>query len=117
MPIIGQGILPPAGAIANELTAVVRRAFINKCFVQIYQSTPLMLAFLANNQMASGGVSPITVPVQGTQMTNGQWIGYDGSFNLPGTIPGIQNAEFDLKGYPPLQSTRRWKVWCRSIIR
>ena len=99
MPILGQGILPPAGTIATELTSVVRRAFVNKVFVQIYQSTPLMLAFLANNQMASGGISPITVPVQGSQMTSGQWIGYDGSFNLPGTIPGIQNAEFDLKGY------------------
>jgi len=102
MPILGQGILPPAGGLGTigfELTQVVRRAFVNKVFVQIYQSTPLMLAFLANNQMATGGVSPITVPVQGNQMTNGQWIGYDGSFNLPGTIPGIQNAEFDLKGY------------------
>jgi hypothetical protein len=99
VPILGTGILPPSGAIATELTSVVRRAFVPKVFVQIYQSSPLMLAFLANNNMATGGVSPITVPVQGTQMTTGQWIGYDGSFNLPGTIPGIQNAEFNLKGY------------------
>ena len=28
-----------------------------------------------------------------------QNIGYDGSFNQPGVTPGLQNAEFNLKGY------------------
>lgn len=28
-----------------------------------------------------------------------QNVGYDGSFNQPGVVPGIQNAEFNLKGY------------------
>jgi hypothetical protein len=58
-----------------------------------------MAALLANAQVASGGVSPITAPVQGTPMISGQWVGYDGSFNQPGVTPGLQNAEFDLKGY------------------
>jgi hypothetical protein len=32
-------------------------------------------------------------------MVSIQNVGYDGSFNQPGVVPGIQNAEFNLKGY------------------
>ena len=99
MPQFGQGIIPAAGAIASELTAVTRRAFIPKVYVQLWKSTPLMAAILANAQVASGGISPITAPVQGAPMIAGQWVGYDGSFNQPGVTPGLQDAEYNLKGY------------------
>ena len=42
MPVLGQGIIP-SGSIANELTAVTRRAFIPKLVVQLYNSTPPFL--------------------------------------------------------------------------
>ena len=99
MPQYGQGIIPASGAIAAELTAVVRRAFVPKVYVQLWRSTPMIASLLANAQVASGGLSPITVPVQGTPMITGQWAGYDGSFNQPGVVPGIQNAEFNLKSF------------------
>jgi len=92
-------VLPPQGALANELTYVTRRNFIPKLFVQIGNASPTMSAFIQMSKVATGGVSPVTVPVQGNAMTAGQWVGYDGSFNQPGVIPGIQNAEFDLKGF------------------
>ena len=42
MPVLGQGIIPACGAIAAELSAVVRRAFMNKVYVQIWKSAPLI---------------------------------------------------------------------------
>jgi len=95
---IGGGIIPATGSTQfNELTYVTRRAFIPKMVVQIYNSTPLMAALLANSQQASGGVSSVTVPVQGAQFVNAQWSDYSGSFAQPSVQQGAYNAEFNLK--------------------
>ena len=95
---IGGGIIPATGSQQyTELTYVTRRAFIPKLVVQIYNSTPLMAALIANSQQASGGVSSVTVPVQGSQFVNAQWSDYSGSFNQPSVQQGAYNAEFDLK--------------------
>ena len=99
MPIYGTGIIPQAGAVANELTATVRRAFMESVIVQIWQASPLIAALLQSAMMASGGLSPITAPLQGNPMVTGQWVGIDGTFNQPGVVPGIQNAEFNLKAF------------------
>jgi len=99
MPQYGSGIIPQQGAVAAELAAITRRAFLPKVYIQLWRSTPMMAALLAHAQVASGGLSPITVPLQGSPMVTIQNIGYDGSFNQPGVIPGLQNAEFNLKGY------------------
>ena len=95
---IGGGILPATGSAQfNELTYVTRRAFIPKLVVQLYNSTPLMAALIANSQSASGGVSSVTVPVQGSQFVNAQWSDYSGSFAQPSVQQGAYNAEFNLK--------------------
>jgi hypothetical protein len=95
---IGGGILPAQGSSQyTELTYVTRRAFIPKMVVQIYNSTPLMAALIANSQTASGGVSSVTVPVQGSQFVNAQWSDYSGSFAQPSVQQGAYNAEFNLK--------------------
>jgi hypothetical protein len=95
---IGGGILPASGTSQyNELTYVTRRAFIPKLVVQIYNSTPLMAALIANSQTASGGVSSVTVPVQGSQFVNAQWSDYSGSFAQPSVQQGAYQAEFNLK--------------------
>jgi hypothetical protein len=95
---IGGGILPASGTNQyNELTYVTRRAFIPKLVVQLYNSTPLMAALIANSQTASGGVSSVTVPVQGSQFVNAQWSDYSGSFAQPSVQQGAYNAEFNLK--------------------
>ena len=95
---IGGGILPAAGSTQfTELTYVTRRAFIPKLVVQLYNSTPLMAALIANSQSASGGVSSVTVPVQGSQFVNAQWSDYSGSFAQPSVQQGAYNAEFNLK--------------------
>ena len=95
---IGGGIVPATGTSQyTELTYVTRRAFIPKLVVQIYNSTPLMAALIANSQSASGGVSSVTVPVQGAQFVNAQWSDYSGSFAQPSVQQGAYNAEFDLK--------------------
>jgi hypothetical protein len=65
--------------------------------VQIYNSTPLMAALIANSQTATGGVSSVTVPVQGAQFVNAQWSDYSGSFQQPSVQQGAYNAEFTLK--------------------
>jgi len=95
---IGGGIIPATGSSQyTELTYVTRRAFIPKLVVQLYNSTPLLAALIANSQSASGGVSSVTVPVQGAQFVNAQWSDYSGSFNQPSVQQGAFNAEFDLK--------------------
>ena len=95
---IGGGILPSSNSTQySELTYVTRRSFIPKMVVQIYNSTPLMAALIANSQSASGGVSSVSVPVQGAQFVNSQWSGYDGSFAQPSVQQGAFLAEFNLK--------------------
>ena len=99
MPQFGSGIVPASGAIASELSSVVRRAFMPRVYVQLWKSAPLMAALLSSAQVATGGLSPITAPLQGAPMVSGQWIDYSGSFQQPGVQPGIQNAEFNLKAF------------------
>lgn len=97
MPQLGTGIVP-SGALGQELQYVVRRAFVPKMVVQIYNMSPLVAALLANSQAATGGVSSVTVPAQGASFVNLQWVGYDGSFAQPTTQPGTTDLEFNLKG-------------------
>jgi hypothetical protein len=56
-----------------------------------------MAALIANSQQAAGGVSQVTVPVQGAQFVNAQWSDYSGSFAQPSVQQGAFNAEFNLK--------------------
>jgi len=97
MAVFGSGIVPAAGPIASELTYVTRRAFIPKMVVQIYQASPVIAALLANAQTASGGVSSVSVPVQGQAFVNSQWTDYSGSFNQPQAQQGAFLGEFNLK--------------------
>lgn len=99
MPTYGSGIVPAQGAIAAELTAVTTRGFMGSVIVCLWQASPLMAALMQSAQLATGGLSPITQPLQGNPMVTGQWLGYDGSFNQPGVTPGLQNAEFNLKAF------------------
>lgn len=96
MPLPGLGVAPSAGAIYNELTAVTRRAYVPKLFVQIYYGSPTLFYMMGNSQRAAGGLNQITVPMQGQSMVQGSWTGYGGGFNSPVITPGIQNAQFNL---------------------
>ena len=96
MPILGQGIVP-SGAAATELTAITRRAFLPTLTVQIYNSSPYLASLIASAQVASGGISPITVPIQGARMTTFAWGGYDASFGIPAQQNGIIDLEYNLK--------------------
>lgn len=95
MPIPGQGVVP-TGALYNELTAVTRRAFVPRLFVQIYFATPTLFHMIGGALRAQGGLSQITVPVQGQSMVQGQYVGYSGSFQPPAPIPAIVDAQFPL---------------------
>ena len=94
MPIAGQGAVPPAGGIYNELTAVTRRAFVPRLFVNLYYATPTLFYLLGNAQKSAGGLTQITIPVQGQSMVQGQFTGYGGGFNSPVITPGIQNGQW-----------------------
>jgi hypothetical protein len=96
MPVAG-GLLPSSGPQYAELAAITRRAFIPQLIVQIYNASPLMAALLANAQSAGGGVSSVTVPVQGSPMVVASAAGYDGSFTPPPPLTGVQDAEFNLQ--------------------
>jgi hypothetical protein len=96
MPAPGVGIVPQGGAYA-ELTAVTRRAFVPKLIVQLYNASPAIAAFIASAQYASGGVSSVSVPVQGSQYVQGQWSDYSGTFAQPNPLQGTSLSEYDLK--------------------
>lgn len=97
MSVFGTGIVPAQIPYGNELAAVTRRAFVPKMVVQIYNNSPLIAALLANAQTASGGVSSVSVPVQGTPFVTTQTTDYSGSFNQPLQQQGAYLAEFNLK--------------------
>lgn len=96
MPQLGVGIVP-SGAIGNELVATTRRAFIPRMVVQIYKATPLLSLLMRNAQRARGGVSQITVPVQGGSFVSFSWSDYSGVFPQPAVQTAATNAEFNLK--------------------
>lgn len=95
-PLLGSGIVP-SGNIGDELSYLTRRAFIPRMIVQIYKSSPLISALLANAQMAGGGVNAVTVPVQGFSYTTASWGDFSGSFAQPAVTQGALNAQFNLK--------------------
>jgi hypothetical protein len=97
MALLGQGIIPASGSVATELTAVTRRGYIPMMVVQLYNSSPLWAALLSNAKTAYGGVSSISVPVQGQQFVNSQFSDYSGAFSQPQSQQGAFLAEFDLK--------------------
>lgn len=87
----------PTGAAFTEYQAITRRAFLPTVYVQIFQASPTIAALMQHAKTASGGISSVTVPVQGQAMTVPQWTGFDGSFSQPANIQGVQPAEFNLK--------------------
>lgn len=96
MTVYNQGLMPAAVPYGYELAAVTRRAFVPRMYVQIYQSSPLLAALLADAQTALGGASQISVPVQGNPMTTPGWSNYSGQFNAPTQQQGAFLAEFNL---------------------
>lgn len=95
MPLPGQGVVP-TGSLYTELNAVTRRAFVPRLFVQIYNASPTLFFLFGGAQRAAGGLSQITIPVQGQSMVQGQFTGYGGGFNSPVITTGVQNLQFPL---------------------
>jgi hypothetical protein len=96
MPIAGTGMVPAAGGIYNELTAVTRRAFVPKMVVQIYKAAPLLSLMMRNAQRARGGLSQVTLPVQGGSYVNFGWTDYSGGFQQPSVQGAAQAAQWNL---------------------
>ena len=94
MPISGTGAAP-SGSLYTELTSVTRRAFVNKLIVQLYFASPNLFYLMGNAQKSAGGLSQITIPMQGQSMVQGQFTGYGGGFNSPVIIPGVQNGQWN----------------------
>lgn len=95
MPLPGIGAAP-SGSLYTELSAVTRRAFVPRLFVQIYFASPSLFYLWGNAQRAAGGLNQITIPLQGNSMVQGQFTGYGGGFNSPVITPGIQNGQWNL---------------------
>jgi hypothetical protein len=96
MALVNFGIIP-GGAVGAELQAVTRRAVMPAVVVQLGKSTPTLSAMLAAAEPVKGGVSPVTIPVQGTRMVSGQFVDYSGAGSAPTVQPGLLNAEYNLK--------------------
>lgn len=96
MPIAGTGMVPASGNVYNELTAITRRAFVPKMVVQIYKASPTLNMAMRNAQRARGGMSQVTVPVQGSSYVSFAWTGYDGAFAQPSVQTAAQTAQWNL---------------------
>ena len=96
MPVFGTGIVP-SGNLGAELSYVTRRAFVPKLIVQLYNTSPTIATLFANAQRATGGVSSVSVPVQGAPFVTGAWSSYSGNFNQPTTQQGAYLSENNLK--------------------
>lgn len=94
--LTGSGITP-SGSLGAQLAALTRRAFLPSVYVQIYQSHPLLSLFMSQSKAARGGVSQITVPVQGSSFVSFNWGSFAGDFPMPTDQTAIQNAQFALK--------------------
>ena len=90
MPVLNTGLVP-GGAVGAELTAATRRAVVPALFVQIYKATPMLNLLFGTAQRAKGGMSQVTVPVQGSSFVNFAWTDYSGGFPQPAVQPGMQN--------------------------
>ena len=95
-PPTGSGIVP-SGALGAQLAAITRRAFINSLYVQIYQSHPLLSIFMSRAKAAKGGISQVTIPIQGSSFVSFSWGSFAGDFPMPTDAAAIQNAQFNLK--------------------
>lgn len=95
-PLTGSGITP-GGALGAQMAALTRRAVIPSVYVQVYQSHPALSMFMANAKAARGGISQITVPVQGSPFTTFSWGSFAGEFNMPTDQQAVQNAQFNIK--------------------
>jgi len=96
MPLLNVGTIP-GGAVGQELIATTRRRFMPAVVVQMFKASPWLAGALAAAESVSGGVSPVTIPVQTGNLTSVEAIDYAGAYSLPAVQSGIQNAEFNLK--------------------
>ena len=94
--LTGSGITP-GGQLGAQLASLTRRAFIPSVYCQVYQSHPLLSLFMGNAKAARGGVSQITIPVQGSSFVSFNWGSFAGDFPMPTDQAAIQNAQFSLK--------------------
>lgn len=90
------GGLVPGGLTGQQLSNITRRAVVPTLVSQIYQSHPLLSLLLMNAQRAKGGVSQITIPVQGASFTSFSWGSFAGDFPEPQDVAAINNAQFNL---------------------
>lgn len=95
MALTGFGTIP-GGAAGTELAVVTRRAIMPACVVQFGKDTPSLSAMLAAAEPVTGGVSPITIPVQGNSMVSGGYVDYTGNFGAPSVITGLNQAQYNL---------------------
>lgn len=94
--LTGSGIVP-GGVLGSQLAALTRRAVIPSVYTQIYQSHVALSMFMANAKPARGGISSITIPIQGASFVSFGWGSFAGDFALPEDQAAIQDARYDLK--------------------
>jgi len=64
--------------------------------VQIYQAAPFLSLAMRNAQRARGGLSQVTVPLQGNPFVQFGWTGYTGAFPTPAVTAGTNVASWNL---------------------
>lgn len=87
----------PGGPAGDQAAAWTRRSFVPKVVVQTRNATPLIAVMFASSKPATGGISSVTVPMQGGNFVETQSTDYAGKFNEPPNLsPGL-DAAWNLK--------------------
>ncbi len=116
---ISSGIQPSAGPNLDELNYITRRGITPNYVVQIWQASPTFAWLLNASRRASGGVTQYNEPVGVNQLTQGSWMSYGGTFNMPPIIAGTLMAQWNLKllGVPiPYLYTEAWIQQDQAVI-
>lgn len=91
----GLGILP-SGALYNQLSYITRRAYLPYAVSQIYNASPTACGLLSNAEEEGGGVDSFIVNVQTGQLVQAQMSSFQGNFNAPTALQGIQPASWSM---------------------
>ena len=94
--LTGSGITPSGRLVLSWLPSP-DGLFCPVSMSKFIKSHPLLQLVHVNSKAARGGVSQITVPVQGNSFVQFSWGGFDGNFPMPTDAAAIQNAQFSLK--------------------
>ncbi|CAF0700306.1 hypothetical protein [Candidatus Methylacidithermus pantelleriae] len=97
-PFSGGGAYP-TGDLLAAWSQITRRTFLPVIQSLPYTTTPTLAALLADRDLGTGGIAPITQTVQYGPANVGGWIGPAGDMGMPQPLLPVKNAQWTYKWF------------------